>query len=819
MKPQTVKPGIINLDLLPSHWGLVACGNRKQPYQKAWQRNPLSVAQVQSEINAGRCHAVGVLCGTPSGGLLFLDHDGPSCQGLVERLAGEPVEVALPQTLVISSGRPGRAQYVYRIPEMFWGDIATHKIPTGAKGDDGKPEQLEFRWDGCQSVVMGAHPITEGYHWLYDAEAITEAPLWMVEQMLGAQPSPAPEPPRKTTQPTTAPRTDADWAREYLAVIPPTEDYDTWLHVGMALHSASPDLLEDWEEWSQGATNYDPKACAAKWKSFKRSGRGLGTLGYIAKRYGWTPPTTSTKSTVNKNVNGSVNSLKASQGKGLSSFVNTSTGFEGTPENGEELEPEEPLITDLEWERFSRSMNSPGGFDPFNWLPDRLATLARNDAARNCIDPMAIWAYLLPSVLSMMGHDTLLDMGGWKVPNIIWSLLIGESGTGKSRAKNLVLGPIEKWNIQEFEDWQKRVEDWAAQEKKKAKDPDAEPSPKPKCRRWLVSQSTPEGIVRRLADQENNGVLGYRDEFAGFIKGLTQYTAGKGDGMEMLLETWDGGPLMVDRANEDNSFAVASSRLSLVGGIQRRIFSQVFETAEDSQGILGRFMCVVPTELPYKRFKGASLLPSELTKLYRFIDTTHWGELVPTEDADDLFTEIAEDFNNQRANTTNAQPWIRKLAGQTLRLAMAIHAIECFYDPSKAHHEITADTMGRAYHMAKHYQAHFYHLMGVSAADGLEGALAKVQEIAANSPAGISARDVCRGSGARVIQNHARQEGMKPADFCRSLFQGLVDKGWGEFVTETSSNGKVTQKYKAFENTQKAVDVLTKPLNALQGKG
>ena len=95
---QTLKAGAINLDLLPPQWGLVACGRRKQPYQKRWQQHPLTKAQISTEISQGRCRAVGVLCGEQSGGLLFVDHDGPSCAELVRRLSGESVENALPST-------------------------------------------------------------------------------------------------------------------------------------------------------------------------------------------------------------------------------------------------------------------------------------------------------------------------------------------------------------------------------------------------------------------------------------------------------------------------------------------------------------------------------------------------------------------------------------------------------------------------------------------------------------------------------------------------------------------------------------------------
>jgi hypothetical protein len=69
--------------------------------------------------------------------------------------------------------------------------------------------------------------------------------------------------------------------------------YGDWIGVGMALHSVSDDLLDDWDKWSQSCPDkYEPGACAEKWASFRGCGRGitLGTLIFWAKQDGWAFP-------------------------------------------------------------------------------------------------------------------------------------------------------------------------------------------------------------------------------------------------------------------------------------------------------------------------------------------------------------------------------------------------------------------------------------------------------------------------------------------------------------------------------------------------
>ena len=63
------------------------------------------------------------------------------------------------------------------------------------------------------------------------------------------------------------------------------DDRDDWLRVGMALHSASPDLLEAWDDWSKQSEKYKPKECQRQWRSFESDkGVGIGTLVHMAQQ-------------------------------------------------------------------------------------------------------------------------------------------------------------------------------------------------------------------------------------------------------------------------------------------------------------------------------------------------------------------------------------------------------------------------------------------------------------------------------------------------------------------------------------------------------
>jgi predicted P-loop ATPase len=270
----TTHPLIAQLDRLPDHWGLVAVGNDKRPYQPEWQKRPLTKEQLIAEIQAGRAVAVGVIAGPQSGGLLFVDHDGLGASEVLEQI-GAPLR-DLPKSWAVTSGRDGRLQIIYQVPEPFWHTIKTTKLRSSVKG-----EQLELRWAGCQSVVAGAHPITGAYRWIKGRSPadlpIAIAPSTLLQQMQRQQPEPAPL--------LRLPESESQRARDFLQRIPAADadDYDAWVKVGMALHSVGDEsLLNDWIHWSAASGKFEAGACEAKWRTFNGHGVTLGTLAHLA---------------------------------------------------------------------------------------------------------------------------------------------------------------------------------------------------------------------------------------------------------------------------------------------------------------------------------------------------------------------------------------------------------------------------------------------------------------------------------------------------------------------------------------------------------
>lgn len=176
---------IEGLSQLPDAWVLTPVYGDKRPYRKNWQNEtPITKALIERDIRNGKAKGYGLRTGIISGGIVAIDADGHAAHEKITELSGgEP----LPETVAFTSNKPGRSQYLFHVPQEYWEAIATKKI-AAAWNEEGKAiEFLEFRWDGCQSVLPpSVHPQTGFYRWRKSPQelAIAPCPTWIVEQML-----------------------------------------------------------------------------------------------------------------------------------------------------------------------------------------------------------------------------------------------------------------------------------------------------------------------------------------------------------------------------------------------------------------------------------------------------------------------------------------------------------------------------------------------------------------------------------------------------------------------------------------------------------
>ena len=147
----------------------------KRPQGTGWQHNPRTLDGIHTP-------AVGMLLGDASAGIMAVDFDGASA---IEYWA-EHIMDSVPDTVMWASGRAGRFQAAYRVPEEI-----RALVPTKFAHNTGQGEQLEWRYGrdsaGFQSVLPPSiHPeLGTEYYWLegmspLDRE-VAECPVELLE--------------------------------------------------------------------------------------------------------------------------------------------------------------------------------------------------------------------------------------------------------------------------------------------------------------------------------------------------------------------------------------------------------------------------------------------------------------------------------------------------------------------------------------------------------------------------------------------------------------------------------------------------------------
>jgi putative DNA primase/helicase len=180
----------------------------------------------------------------------------------------------------------------------------------------GRTHKIEWLGEGQQVIVAGIHPLTLApYHWQYigtdeprtwptpycalppidkqsAADLVAAIRDMLIKEhayrLVGTGE-------RKKSDPPSWSKSEEARIKDALRHIP-ADDYDTWLHIGMALHWTGWGKCAwlIWDEWSRRSEKYDADNLNAKWNSFGREHLGgdvvtLGTLFKLATDHGYEP--------------------------------------------------------------------------------------------------------------------------------------------------------------------------------------------------------------------------------------------------------------------------------------------------------------------------------------------------------------------------------------------------------------------------------------------------------------------------------------------------------------------------------------------------
>jgi hypothetical protein len=545
------------------------------------------------------------------------------------------------------------------------------------------------------------------------------------------------------------------------------DDYRSWVIIGFGLHSVdqSSSMLQEWDRWSRQSKKYVEGDCAKRWEEFSAKGKvGIGSLIYWAKQYGWTPPKAG-----GETRNGAQQSQRKTQ----------------------------PVETPP-WQPF-----------PTATLPGIARDFVRAAAAAIGCDESFIALPVLATLAGAIGNTrSILLKRGWTEPCVIWTAIVGDSGTLKSPALDAPLRAVRKKQVAELKKYdaemkkyeaeilrhEAAVTAWKALVKKGTDEPPPEVPEAPVCIRYWVSDTTVEALAK-VFQSAPRGLLLTRDELAGWLKSFDQYKGGNGGDTAHWLTMHGARDLLVDRKGGGTTY-VRNAALSIAGGIQPEIFRKALAREHFEDGLAARILVGMPLRKP-KRWSEVEISEEQGEQFAKLVEELYSLESGVSEEGDPMplvmpLTQAARPvwiaFYNahakeQAACSGDLASAFSKLEGYAARLALVVQLIT---DPHSGAVDVAAIQSGIALsRWFMHECRRVYAVLGESEADTARRHLI---ELIRSRGGSITARDLA----------HADRRFRGDAEAADRALDALVEIGYGvwEDVPTGPQGGRPTEVFR-----------------------
>jgi hypothetical protein len=384
--------------------------------------------------------------------------------------------------------------------------------------------------------------------------------------------------------------------------------------------------------------------------------------------------------------------------------------------------------------------------------------------------PEFLFTTLLSAAASQIGTAAqviIKPSAKYKQPMVFWSAIVADSGSMKTPAQRIILDPLVEIEKQAHDVYKAELEEY---ERRKAA---GDHLPKPLRRRYLTKDATLETLQRIHADNPN-GILYYRDEMAGAIKGRDQYRQGRGADEEAELDQWTGAAIIVDRA--DKSTCLPKSAISRTGSIQWEILADLMGDHRDTNGAWSRWLFCA-AEAPTRYLSLSQVEPDTGIAETLFWLYSELGKL-PTQDyfLDDSAKRMFEYWQRQLVDEQQTQSALGlklvypKIEAYTARFALWLHIVNAVLRREPPTQLINGLTMGRAIQLAAYYlwQHRLIHTHNSPDA-GLAGVALKIHKFVERIGEASASK---LKSGIRSLRKMA-------TDQIRQLMQTLAQAGYG----------------------------------------
>lgn len=228
---------------------------------------------------------------------------------------------------------------------------------------------------------------------------------------------------------------------------------------------------------------------------------------------------------------------------------------------------------------------------PTALLPSIVRDYVNESSSITGSDPVYTILPLFSVLSATIGKSACVRINSsWIVWPVVWTMIIGESGTMKTVAKKRALEPLRNLQSIFFAEYEEALQEYQEQAKN-----DQTGSLKPPIpRQIIINDITTEAIIPAIKDNAN-GLLLERDELDGWIKSFDRYARSGGSDLSAWLSIFSCEPITVNRKTQ-RVLHVESPFVSVTGSIQPAILRETFSSKKSliSSGLFARFLFAYP---------------------------------------------------------------------------------------------------------------------------------------------------------------------------------------------------------------------------------
>ena len=450
-------------------------------------------------------------------------------------------------------------------------------------------------------------------------------------------------------------------------------------------------------------------------------------------------------------------------------------------------QPVQPESDDLQFEPF-----------PVDCLPGPLASFVDAVATSIGCDPSFVALPVLSVAGAAVGNTARLRLkAGYDVPPVVWSITIGESGSGKSPAFEAAMRPLVAMQDRSLKAhaaemdlhkshmkvYQRELKRWEAKGDSSISPPH-EPR-EPVAKRYYVTDTTIQALVKRLSENPRGLLLGV-DEIDGWFGSFDKFSGGSGSDASQYLSMHGAGTITVDRVG-NGVMSVPRGALCIVGGVQPKILNSSMTIKHRQSGMSPRILKASPPRR--KKQWTDSEVSAEIAAGYaELIETMHLIDFDGTDDdgcpkphivelsadAKRLYVAFANRNSDEQSALSGelASTW-DKLENYAARFALIFHYVRVASGDSALsdQRQVDAVSMSQAIRLAEWFKGEARRVHAIlSPVRGKGDGLSDDEAI-----------EIIRENGGRVTAKKLRDSSRhaRGAGVAESLMQRLAEAGHG----------------------------------------